>query len=178
MAAPTPEVCLQPVVAGPMHRILLALLLQGRVVLYLWAIVSAATSAGSCRLCWSASASAMPSEQLHSCRCAARRLARRFSQPQTRPSERTNHSPTCFVSSCGYVSVSLNRTRLVRTTRVGQSQRARVQHADASQHPTGHGALRPCWYSRRCKGFMRSSLECCTVLYRALRRVSIGYSVE
>ena len=116
--------------------------------MYLWAIVLAATSAGSCRLCWSASESAMPSE-LHSCRCAARRLARRVSQPRRRPYERANHLPACVIVSCGRVSVSLNRTRRVRSTGVGPSQRARVQHADALQPHRAHGALRPCWYSRR-----------------------------
>ena len=105
---------------------------------------------------------------------------RRFSQTQTRPTERTNHLPTCFFSSCGYVSVSLNRTRRVRATGVGQSQRARVQHADTLQHPTGaHGALRLCWYSRRCKGaYTVESRVLYHTLYRALRRVRIGYSVE
>jgi hypothetical protein len=98
--------------------------------------------------------------------CCVALSATFLSTANERPSERTNHLPTCFFSSCGYVSVSLNRMRRVRTTGVGQSQRARVQHADTLQHATGaHGALRLCWYGRRCKGAYTVESR---VLYRTL----------
>ena len=112
--------------------------------------------------------------------CCVALSATFLSTANERPSERTNHLPPCVLLSCGYVSVSLNRTRLVQTTGVGQSQRARVQHADTLQHPhRAHGALRLCWYSRRCKGaYTVESRVLYHTLYRALRRVRIGYSVE
>ena len=146
----------------------------------------AATSAGSCRPCWSASGSAMPSE-LHGCRCAARRLARRFSQPQTRPYERTNHLPPCVLQSCGYVSVSLNRTRLVRATGVGPSQRARVQHADTLQHaPQGSRCSEALLVQPALQGVdavessvLHRTLSCSPqgpyrVLYRVVERSQVG----
>jgi len=100
-----------------------------------------------------------------------------FSQPRTRKTVRTHHQFTNMLRFELRLRFGFTESYAIG---VGQSQRARVQHADTLQHPhRAHGALRLCWYSRRCKGaYAVESRVLYHTLYRALRRVRIGYSVE